>query len=153
MVAVWWRCMMARLCQRRFWSKLFQVEPFLRIRSRFKDLRWGKIQRRRRRSCFNFYSPLRPFKRHKIRGITINVLLTNAPGIFRAAMPHTPTVEIVIMHCLIWQFKGLLNGKILIMHMHYDNFDCTTVHFFIMHVLIMHKSHNAWLWSWSQLGR
>ena len=37
------------------------------------------------------------------------------------------TVELLITHSLIWEFKGLFNSKFPNSIMHYEQFDCTRV--------------------------
>ena len=37
------------------------------------------------------------------------------------------TVELLITHSLIWEFKGLFNSKFPNSIMHYEQFDCSDV--------------------------
>ena len=40
-------------------------------------------------------------------------------------LTYSITVELLITHSLIWEFKGLFNSKFPNSIMHYEQFDCT----------------------------
>ena len=61
--------------------------------------------------------------------------ILNISVILNATARDSTTVELLITHSLIWEFKGLFNSKFPNSIMHYEQFDCTML-FPLVHMVL-----------------